>query len=273
MKVPDTLFFSHCPNISPERKEFLLQHIKERVDIKDVRFFEDYNHDHPFVEWLHHVKKPPYGTKLTSNLVKGLYRFKTMVDENITSAILADDDVVFHKDWREILESVDIPQEVIFLNLGTPPYEGSKPPKKGVGYILGNNGGCEASYATLDFAKLFLKHFTFLHGGDIIIHGLLSIIGHQLICIPVCNQTSGLMRCSSLEHETKAESLVKWQDVVKNYGKIVHENFYVILEEYDIYCDLKKKKEDKFNELFGKKINIRDVGYILNSQNDILEYD
>jgi hypothetical protein len=53
MKLPEVIFFiRHCPNLAPERKVFLEEHIRERVPIKDVRWLEDYNHDHPFVEWL-----------------------------------------------------------------------------------------------------------------------------------------------------------------------------------------------------------------------------
>ena len=87
MKVPKVLFVKHCPNLSPERKVFLVEHLKERVPIEDIRWFEDYNHDHPFVEWVNAKLKLPYGVKLTSNLVKTLLMFKQMIDERIESAL------------------------------------------------------------------------------------------------------------------------------------------------------------------------------------------
>ena len=83
MKIPKTVFILHCPKLNPERKEFLSGHLKERVPIRDIRWCEDYNHDHHFVEWLKHTQKLPYGPKITSGLVKSLDIFKTMIDENI----------------------------------------------------------------------------------------------------------------------------------------------------------------------------------------------
>ena len=72
MKLPSTVFVLHCPNLKPERRVRLEKHIEERLPIKNVRWFEDYNHDHPFVEWLRHTQKLPYGPKITSKLVKFL---------------------------------------------------------------------------------------------------------------------------------------------------------------------------------------------------------
>ena len=42
MKIPNTIFVKHCPNLSPERKTFLIKYLEERVPIKDVRWEEDY---------------------------------------------------------------------------------------------------------------------------------------------------------------------------------------------------------------------------------------
>jgi hypothetical protein len=94
------------------------------------------------------------------------------------------------------------------------------------------------------------------------------------LCIPICNQTSGMCNSTSLDHATTtSESFSDWKCVVGNYSTIKHENFYELLDEYKVYSELKKKKEDKFYELFGKKINIRSVDYVLNCSNNILEYD
>jgi len=276
MKIPEHLFVSHCPNLSPERKVFLLEHFKDRVDIKDIRWFEDYNYDHPLVEWIQYTKKPPYGPKLTSNMLRGLFRCKTMVDENIECAILMDDDAVFHKDWKEILDSVELQPNVLFVNLGLPQFQPNIKPKKNTIYQLNNNGGCEVAYVTLQFAKSFLTHFSFLHGGDIIIHGLLHSIKHPMLCVPVCTQTSTLVRVSTLDHETKSNELINWVDTVINYGKIKHENFYNILEDYEKYKKTKEEKEDKFYELYGQKVDIKNVGFVLvdnNNMNDIIQFD
>ena len=64
-----------------------------------------------------------------------------------------------------------------------------------------------------------------------------------------------------------------WKYIVENYSTLKHENFYTLLDEYELYTELKKKKEDKFYEVYGKKVNIRSVEYVLNNLNNILEYD
>jgi hypothetical protein len=45
--------------------------------------------------------------------------FQMMVDENIESAICIDDDIMFHKDWVSILESINFSEIPQFINLGT----------------------------------------------------------------------------------------------------------------------------------------------------------
>lgn len=272
MKVPDVLFISHCPNLSPERKEFLGPYLKERVDIKDIRYFEDYNHDHPFVEWLHYVKKPPFGPKLLSCIVKMWYKCKTMVDENIESALFMDDDVVFIKNWREILESVEI-ENALFINLGTPYSETLAKPMKNTIYQLGNNGGCEVCYVSLQFAKLLLTHFSFLHAPDTVAFGILVEVKYPLLCVPIGFQTSGVCKSTTLDQHTNSNTMQDWKYIVNNYSTLKHENFYTLLDEYELYTELKKKKEDKFYEVYGKKVNIRSVEYVLNNLNNILEYD
>ena len=108
MKLPQTIFIKHCPNLSPECKTFLIKHLAERVPIKDIRWVEDYNHTDLFVRWINKRLSLPYGLKLTSNMVKSIMSWKIMIDENIESAIFMDDDVVFHKDWVNVFESIQI---------------------------------------------------------------------------------------------------------------------------------------------------------------------
>ena len=90
MKIPELLFVRHCPNLSPERKQFLTPHLDERVGnvIKEIHWVEDYNHDHPLVEWIGYTQKIPYGPKLLSNLVKTLYICKELVKSGHNSTIM-----------------------------------------------------------------------------------------------------------------------------------------------------------------------------------------
>ena len=47
MKLPEVVFVKHCPNLSPERKVFLEEHLKERVPIKDDRGYNPQSTSHP----------------------------------------------------------------------------------------------------------------------------------------------------------------------------------------------------------------------------------
>lgn len=261
MKLPKVLFVKHCPNLSPERKVFLLEHLKERVPIEDIRWFEDYNHDHPFVEWFNTKMKLPYGTKLTSNLVKTLFMFKQMIDERIESALFIDDDVVFHKDWVEIFES--IPDEVSangFLNMGTSHFFDLKP-QRGAVYRLPNNGGGEGAWFSLDCALKFMTNLNVDQAIDIIWHGFMMAQGKPILNVPICHQTSQIEKFTTLDHDTRKTG--NWVAYIQNYGTLPKINFNNLLDEYETFLERKKKVDEKFFELYGKKVDIKNVNYIV----------
>jgi hypothetical protein len=275
MKLPEVVFVKHCPNLAPERKVFLEEHLKERVPIKDVRWVEDYNHDHPFVQWLNTKYKLPYGPKLTSNFVKTCFTLKQMVDENIESILHIDDDVTFHKDWVKYFESVeDHIQDIGFMNLGTSPFFNLKPKMKEV-YQLPNNGGCECIWLTLDMAKNFLQNLNFEEAIDIVIHGFMTANKKPILNIPLCHQTSDLVRVSTLDHETRKSS--NWIAYVQNYKNLPKVSFDKLLEDFKEFEEKRKRVEDKFEEIYGQRVDIKNVKYILNDDPDhrlnILEYE
>jgi len=266
MKLPEVIFVKHCPNLAPERKMFLEEHLKERVPIKDVRWNEDYNHDHPFVEWLNTKYNLPYGLKLTSNFVKALFNMKQMVDENIESALHIDDDVTFHTDWVKYFESIpDDVKDIGFLNLGTSPFFNLKP-KLGELYKLPNNGGCECTWWTRDFVKKFLENLNFDEASDIIIFGYMTSIKSPMLNMPLCHQTSDLVRISTLDHETRKSS--NWVAYVHNYENLPKISFNKVIEQYKEFEQKKKRLEDKFEEIYGKRVDIKNVKYILNDDPD-----
>lgn len=266
MKIPEVAFIKHCPNLAPERKIFLEQHLKERVPIKDVRWIEDYNHDHPFVQWLNVKLNLPYGPKLTSNFVKTIIAMKQMVDEKIDCALHIDDDVVFYRDWTEILES--IPDEVEkngYINMGTSPFFNLQPKIRQV-YQLPNNGGSEVFWSSLEFATAFLDHLNMGEAIDIVFHGILMSVKKPILNIPIAHQTSDIERHSTIDHNTRKPS--NWMGYVHNYSNLEKVNFNKLLEDFKKFEEKKKRVEDKFYELYGKRVDIKNVKYILNEDQD-----
>lgn len=259
MKIPNTIFIKHCPNLSPERKTFLIKYLEERVPIKDVRWEEDYNHTHLFVNWINNKLKLPYGLKLTSNMIKTIMSWKTMIEENIESAIFMDDDVVFHKDWVSIFESIpDIDQDC-FLNLGISPFYDIKP-EYGKVHQLHNNAGCEAMWMSLNFVKKIMKNLNIHHACDIVLHGYVYSINKPILCVPICHQTSMVMRSTSLEHESR--DTIHWITYIQKYTELPKLNFDEIFKDYEILKEKKEKLENKFYEIYGKKIDMKQIEYI-----------
>ena len=275
MKLPEVIFVKHCPNLAPERRVFLEQHLEERVPIKDVRWVVDYNHDNPFVEWLNAKYNLPYGPKLTSNFVKTCFMLKQMVDENIETAFHIDDDVCFHKDWVKYFESIPNDLEKIgFLNLGTSPFF-NLGPKMGEVYQLPNNGGCECTWWTLDVAKNFLQSLDFGEATDIVFHGFMWASKKPMLNMPLCHQTSNVVRVSTLDHETRKSS--NWVAYVQNYENLPKVCFNKLIEDFHEFEEKRQRVEDKFEEIYGKMVDIKNVKYILNDDPDhrlnILEYE
>jgi hypothetical protein len=266
MKIPKVAFIKHCPNLAPERKVFLEEHLKERVPIQDIRWIEDYNHDHPFVQWLNVKLNLPYGPKLTSNFVKTIIAMKQMVDEKIECALHIDDDAVFYRDWVKIMDS--IPDEVEnngYINMGTSPFFNLQPKIRQV-YQLPNNGGSEVFWSSLGFATAFLENLNMNEAIDIVFHGVLMSTNKPILNIPIAHQTSDLEKMSTLDHETRKPS--NWMAYVQNYKNLDKIDFDKLLEDFKKFEEKKKTVEEKFYELYGKKVDIKNVKYILNEDQD-----
>lgn len=260
MKIPQVIFVKHCPNLSPERKVFLKKHLEERVPIKDVRWMEDYNHEDAFVEWLNSALKLPYGLKLTSNIVKVIMSWKMMIDENIESAILIDDDVVFHKDWVSIFESLPDIDPECFLNLGISPFFEIKP-EMGKIYNIHNNGGCEGMWNSLTFVKQIMNNLNIHEAIDIVLHGHAFSMNKPLLCVPLCHQTSMLEKNVTLDHETRKQN--DFLKYVQNYASLPKLNVNNIFNEFEKYKEQKKRLEEKFLELYGKSVHMKQYEYIV----------
>lgn len=273
MKLPPVVIIKHCPKLNPDRKIFLSQHLEERVPIKDVRWIEDYNHEDTFVWWFNHYLKLPYGMKLTSHTVKTVMAFKMMVDENIESAFIVEDDAVFMKNWQSIFESLPEVDPECLLNIGNSGLYDMKP-EHGKIFVIGNNAGCEVMWCSLTFAKHIMNNLNVNQITDIVVHAHVFSIQKPLLCVPLCHQTSGLERASSLEHESRKTE--NWIDFLKNYEKSPKIDFEQILRDFEPFKERKEKLENKFFELFGKRIDIKDYEYITQTGEiklDILTFD
>lgn len=266
MKVPKVLFVRHCPKLNPERKEFLTKHLKERVPIDDVRWVEDYNHDHTFVEFVNKFLKLPYGCKLTSITIKTLVILKTMIDENIESALLCDDDVLFNKNWLDVFESTTEIPGVHFINLGTSFFVETIPDKLNQ---VGNMGGCEVTWCDVGFAKSFLEKINLHEAIDIVYHGYLRSVGHPIVNLPVCRQTSILEARTSVDHDTRV-SKMHWSEFVQNYRYLPKVSYSDLLQNYEEYTSRKKELEQKLYDEYDIRVDIKRYEYIIGEDKNVI---
>jgi hypothetical protein len=274
MKLPQTIFIKHCPNLSPERKTFLIKHLEERVPIKDIRWVEDYNHTDLFVRWINKRLSLPYGLKLTSNMVKSIMSWKMMIDENIESAIFMDDDVVFHKDWVSIFESIQIDEKVGFINLGLCLFYDIKP-KASQLYQIPNNAGCESMWCNLKFIKTMMENLNINQTADIVFFAIVHHYTNQpLLCLPICHQTSGIENDVTLDHDTVKAN--HWKKFMEDYKEIPKIDFNSIFKEFESFKHRKHDIEKKFFELYGKKVDLKHYDYITKSgehNSDLLTFN
>jgi hypothetical protein len=55
---------------------------------------------------------------------------------------------------------------------------------------------------------------------------------------------------------------------VQNYNNLDKIDFNKLIEEFKQFEEKKKKVEEKFYELYGKKVDIKNIKYILNDDQD-----
>jgi hypothetical protein len=198
-------------------------------------------------------------------MVRILEIFRTIIEEDISNCIILNDDVMFHRDWVNIYESIQVHDQTLFINLGTALYLDIKP-ELGKVYQIRNNGGCEGIYVTKKFAELFLENINMNHTIDIIFHGVLSSVNHPILCVPICYQSSIIEKNTSLDHETRKEG--NWIQFVKEYRFLPKQNYYDLIKDFEKYMVIKKRKEDQILELYGKKVDLRCIDYVIGNNRD-----
>ena len=96
-----------------------------------------------------------------------------------------------------------------------------------------------------------------------------------MLNMPLCHQTSDLVRVSTLDHETRKSS--NWVAYVQNYKNLPKVDFNKLLEDFKEFEEKRQRVEDKFEEIYGKRVSIKNVKYVLNDDPDhrlnILDYE
>jgi hypothetical protein len=90
-------------------------------------------------------------------------------------------------------------------------------------YQLPNNGGCECTWWTLEMARNFLQSINLEEASDIIVFGFMRASKKPMLNVPLCHQTSDLVRMSTLDHETRKSS--NWMAYVQNYENLPQSQF------------------------------------------------
>ena len=91
-----------------------------------------------------------------------------------------------------------------------------------------------------------------------------------LLYQPIAHQTSTLTNFTTLDKEQY--NAPNWIEFIKGYNSLEKVDFDQLLTQYEEFKILKKKKEEKFFELFGKRVDIKNVHYV-NSNTQDFKFD
>lgn len=222
----------------------------------DTEIINTYNSDDLLVHWL----QGNIASHVSLRTIAGFLNFVDCMFKGLECSeshfVIIQDDVVFVKDWKEMLNQVT-PEFFTCLALGVNFHllpDGKK-------VFSGNIGGCECIMVSKNFAKFFLENIDFRQATDIVISGMLLFHGYKLEITPICQQTSFLeKRGSTLEHDvTKYDT--DWITFVTNY-RPTGLSYFEIKKEFEIFVTKKKIVEEDFKERFDIEIDIHNTRYI-----------
>ena len=95
-----------------------------------------------------------------------------------------------------------------------------------------------------------------------------------MLNIPRRHQTSNIVRVRTFDHDTRKSS--NWMAYVQNYKNLPKIDFNKLLEDFKEFEEKRRRVEDKFEEIYGKRLSIKNVKYVLNDDQDhrlnILDY-
>lgn len=177
------VFVVHYPKLV-DRKQALIKQFQE-FGI-EAEWVEHWNKDDPFVNKVKNYTKSPLPLGHLSAFLKRLWIYQKMIDNNIQEAIIFEDDVVIHPEFKEFRTG---PPHLNYLRLGIGIQINVKELEYSSKtlYKIQNPGGGEAAWVTIDFARKFLEDLNFDFTHDIVEY---ASLGCDLYGYPLCHQTS-----------------------------------------------------------------------------------
>lgn len=225
-------FVIHYPK-KPGRKTLLIRQFeKYGIDLGDVTWIEGLNKDDYFVEWLKVKTKSPKPLGHMSCGIKHYMAMTLMVENDISEAIIFEDDVIIHPEFTK-LDYNTFPREVGFLRLGAgvhiiePSFKVG--PNATETYSIQNGGGSEAQWLTKEFAKSFIEHANFDYTVDSAHQGFLMMCNKPLLMRYVCHQTS---LGNESDSSTGGQCPGIWHEYVQNFSKYKAYNFQSLVNEF-----------------------------------------
>lgn len=213
-------FVLHYPPLVTRKQHLLAQFEKFGIEAEWV---EHWNKEDPFVQHVKTLTESPIPLGHLSAYLKWCYILDKMVKENIPNAIVFEDDVELHEEFKNLV----IPHGCMYMRLGIglacdcPHYWGSHTPIEMSGtnvHRVYNPGGVEAVWITQQYAKLALDNLNFDFTHDIADYGVLR---GNMFGIPVATQSS-LTSPTTTSLEPYSGD---WLSYVKNYYSLKRWSF------------------------------------------------
>jgi hypothetical protein len=180
------------------------------VGATDVEWITEYDKEDPIITKIKEKTGSPLRFAEISCSMKHFEAMRRIVKGNISEAIILEDDVIFHPEFKNARKYHYC--GFIRLGLGVGALEKHKPPPGTKVLITANPGGSEAQWIALPYAKMAIENINFDYSIDHYHYALLhSFTGEKLRCMNLCYQTS-LIEGSRSE----VEKALDW-DAYKNY--------------------------------------------------------
>lgn len=202
------IYVMHCDELIDRRKR--LESEFKRLGLTNVEWITSFPKDDPIIEECR-VKT---GTKISKEYIslslKHYEACRRMCEENIEEAIVFEDDVIF----SSYFDISKIPRDTPYVKLGkcTPDMNIEFSHDK---MTILNNGGTEAYYMRIEFAKNFIENINLMNTIDIEQHGYLIYNDIPLICVPMCTQDFSM---TTIPIE-KRDFGIEWKDYIYKWDK------------------------------------------------------
>lgn len=240
---------------------FVVHYSKNNERYKDLGFNErwvtEWDKEDTFVKWVKWYTKSPLSVSQLSCFLKHVWCLKNMEK---TDMIVLEDDVVFENDWFAKFNTIQRPENVLFIKLGS--IFKDIPYTHGI-YQIGNPGGTEALWIHKKFAEVALDNLNFEQTVDIFYGAVLNMLCHPILCVPVCSQTSTYTQNTTINADTNKD-LVNWINYINHFDKFKKYSFEQLWSEYEKFMINKTNWETKFNERFNCNIQLNDYNYLGN---------